>query len=500
MKVYELLDANEQRQIEIIQTLLGYRGKATIRELAENLGVYRNTVKEDLASLSAVLAEYFEAVSLINTEGSVILKTDGTITSTDIGYLFLQRSINYNILVYLFENGHFDQATMAWHLGISEATLSRRLRKLNMLLAEFSLKIRNGKLMGSEMQIRHFYFSLFWYGRPYDLNEKEKLDDLGMEFIHTLESYLGIPFTDEGKIKMKLYLTIIVQRLTLFSHQIKTYLEPGIEYDFNDSFYLALKQILLDYGDRFPFELDEDESKIFYLFIVANFSLDMDNARTRELINEGKEQGYFVVELSELVFQRVEEQIDVSKLSPNFMKNLKYLLFNIHVNSYYFHGQIAYINANSINELLYEFPDPLLFDFAKEWAEWVVDLMGTSEYERASKQEYLFEYYAALVYLGYRDLDVKLVIGCDFPFERNIAYVFVDHLANHIDPRIKVELYPYEKEQEYDLIITNIHKSYPNIDPDRVLILFSLETKFDIENVECFVSKYYRKKLEKLMK
>lgn len=500
MKVYELLDANEQRQLEIIQTLLSYQGKASIRELAEKLGVYRNTVKDDLASLKNTLADQFAAVSLNETEGAVFFKTDGTVTNIDIGYLFLQRSINYNILIYLFENGHFDQATMAWRLGISEATLSRRLRKLNTLLAEFSLKIRNGKLTGSELQIRHFYFSLFWYGRPYELNEKEELDALGLEFIQTLETYLGIPFTEEGKIKMKLYLGIISKRLALFNHQIKNYLEPGIDYEFNDSFYFALQQILADYAKRFPYDLAAEESAIFYLFIVANFSLDMDNARTKELLNEGREQGYFVVELSERVFKRVEERIDVSKLSPIFMKNLRYLLFNIHVNSYYFHGQLSYFNTNNINELLHEFPDPLLFDFAKDWAEWVVGLMGTSETERASKQEYLFEYYAALVYLGYRDLDLKLVVGCDFPFERNIAYVFIDHLANHIDPRIKVELQPYQKAQSYDLIITNIHKDYSGIVPERVLVLFSLETSFDIENVEQFVSFYYRKKLEKLIK
>ncbi|MBF0844780.1 helix-turn-helix domain-containing protein, partial [Streptococcus danieliae] len=48
----------------------------------------------------------------------------------------------------------------ATRFQISEATLNRQLLGLNQLLEEFGLVIQNGRLRGSELQIRYLAFRL----------------------------------------------------------------------------------------------------------------------------------------------------------------------------------------------------------------------------------------------------------------------------------------------------------------------------------------------------
>ncbi len=51
---------------------------------------------------------------------------------------------------------------------MSEASLFRHLKNLNLLLKEFSVQIKNGTIVGSETQIRYLHYNLIINAYSYD--------------------------------------------------------------------------------------------------------------------------------------------------------------------------------------------------------------------------------------------------------------------------------------------------------------------------------------------
>ncbi len=62
----------------------------------------------------------------------------------------------------MFEKNEFSIPKLSQELLISEATLNRQLASLNKMLQSFEISIRSGRLKGSELQVRYFYYQLFW--------------------------------------------------------------------------------------------------------------------------------------------------------------------------------------------------------------------------------------------------------------------------------------------------------------------------------------------------
>ena len=491
MEISQLLERSEQRQVQIIYLLLERNGSATIKEIAEHLNAYRNTIKEDIECLQLVFSTFNHQVELENNDGVITLETFGKISNLEVFYYFVENSTYYQILMWLLDYGRFDIQSLAMKLTISEATLSRRIKGLNELLAEFDLKIKNGILVGSELQIRYFYFLLLWFGRPYHVNQENMIDKSSIDLIQILEESLGFPFAEDGKIKLKIWLVVTKKRLVLFSNEETTEEFTAKEYRFSDNLFKELYRVLSLFYSQFAYNWDYSEAVMFYLFLLSNFTLEKDNPLTHEFITEVTRKNYPVAEMNAEVLRLIREIADTSKFSAAFRFKAITTLFRFHYRIYYFKGNFTFLGASGLDHLRDDLPDERLVDVSEVIVKRVLELANIPESDRAYTGFFLEEYYLSLIYLAYRDLEFKLKVGCDFPFERDTADVFIDYLANRLDPRLKVDMLPYEEGQKYDLIVTNIQKNYPGMLPDQVYILFSVEYSYDVPGLEDFLGQHY---------
>lgn len=77
--------------------------------------------------------------------------------------LFLNKSIKFHMVQQLFHKNKINGGYFQQNYAISSATYYRKIVELNDLLNEFNLRIKRGKLIGEEKQIRFFFLIFLVY-------------------------------------------------------------------------------------------------------------------------------------------------------------------------------------------------------------------------------------------------------------------------------------------------------------------------------------------------
>ena len=172
-----ILDLLEKRERAIYQLFLLLRKSVApigIKEVAQELHLSKSTLLRYIESFSEEV-EQFGLFFQIKEE-EIVLQREANLSSQDLFAYLFRTSIKYQILLYFFDKNECSIPMLAQDLLLSEATLNRHLSTLNKVLKEFQVSIRNGRLRGSELQIRYFYYQLFWLTRPF----KELEQDLSL--------------------------------------------------------------------------------------------------------------------------------------------------------------------------------------------------------------------------------------------------------------------------------------------------------------------------------
>lgn len=487
--------------MQVIFMLLEKERKLTINEIADELDVYRNTIKDDLSLLKGNLIAFKDDIKLTVEKDEVSLETYGSITTLELIHEFLHFAINYQILMNVMENGTFEIPALANELSISVATLSRRIKHINELLEEFDLSIKNGRLIGTEAQIRYFYYLLAWYGMPYHKTTVTYADKSVDDLINVLERNLKVVFNEEGRWKVHIWMHITKTRLRLKLCERNTVLNKGKRYRFKDDLYLGLYHDLSRYFSRYAFNFDADEVTLFYLFMIANFTIDIHDRQTFKINAQAKEQKYFIYELNDAIKKEIQTKVVLSNTSDYFQTLFDLYLYQVHTKIYYFKGFVYFFGQSGINHMFNNFPDPELLDYCNLLVENTFKRMEFTKKERGMRHRQLLENYAALMYIAFRDLDIRLNVACDFPLENTLGSVFVDNMYLNTDVRIPCNWMIYNKDDidEYDVIVTNIKKDYNGFSQDKIFLLFAIEYNYDMKRLNSFIQKNYREKLFRMV-
>lgn len=501
MELIDLLDKSERRQVQVMFMLLERERTLTINEIADELDVYRNTIKDDLSLLKGNLMAFKDDLKLTVDKDEVSLETFGNITTLEVIYDFLHFAINYQILINVLENGTFEIPALASELSVSVATLSRRIKHINELLEEFDLNIKNGRLVGTEAQIRYFYYLLIWYGMPYHQTVATYQDKSVDDLITVLESDLKVVFSEQDRWKVHIWMHITKTRLRLKICDRNPVLNKGKRYRFKDDLYQVLHRDLSRYFSRYAFNYDGEEVTLFYLFMIASFTIDVRDEETFWISQQAKEQKYFIYELNDAIKKELQTKVILSNTSEYFQVLFDLYLYQVHTKIYYFKGFVYFFGQSGIKRLFGNFPDPVLLEFCDQLVESTFIRMDFNKKERALRHRQLLENYAALIYTAFRDLDIRLNIACDFPLESTLGTVFVDNMKFNTDVRIPGNWMIYNQNdlEEYDVIITNIKKKYDHFPKDKVFLVIAVEYAYDKERLNAFIQKNYREKLFKMV-
>ena len=171
MKVETLLEKKAMRQLLTVQQTILAGGTCSVSDLTAFLAVTKASFEKDLEDLHYFLKPFGQDCQLTYDTNSY--QSPYRIFSLNhLIEAFVKESLKFQLLDYLYRNKEFSIVQLTTKFMISESSLFRKIKELNQLLAAFELQIKNGQLQGEELQIRYFYFQLYWYITPMKYTRK----------------------------------------------------------------------------------------------------------------------------------------------------------------------------------------------------------------------------------------------------------------------------------------------------------------------------------------
>ena len=257
----EILTKQSARQLALLE-LLWDNGWLTVSEIVKVIGGVEKTIRTDIKHLNEIIEPLKIETSF---KYGVFLDKKLGVSKTHLYSLFLQKSIECQLIEEVYKNPAISKGDLCDCLFISETQLNRLLTKLNMELKKFSIKISNEmRFIGNERNIRKLFTSLM-YEKYLSLEhmlmdgEFQLIDIVIQRFYSENKTMIGV--SDQHHFLLsKLRLKILS---AVYRCQQGEYLKPG-----PTSF--TYTTILSDEGLKkdwlIHFNLDLDEVVLYNLF------------------------------------------------------------------------------------------------------------------------------------------------------------------------------------------------------------------------------------------
>ncbi|MCD2256512.1 helix-turn-helix domain-containing protein [Lactobacillus sp. CC-MHH1034] len=216
----DLLDSKALFDVKMLERIFHNHGTIAKSILVNYMHTTQRMVSDHVASLNSNL-KYLcqdENIGLTETRSTITLVMDPIYSLEELTNRIIRDSLPYQILAYVFWHNSFTMQKMQQDLMISESTLFRTMNKVNHLIAEFDISIRNNHINGREIDIRHFYYKFF-----VTLNNSDpKLTTLSQpqfkDFITDYEALIHEPLSEVARNSMRIYWNVVMQRLNLHDH------------------------------------------------------------------------------------------------------------------------------------------------------------------------------------------------------------------------------------------------------------------------------------------
>lgn len=155
----EVLNKQSLRQLALLE-LLWNKEWVTVSEIVKEIGGVEKTIRTDIKQLNEIIEPLTIETSF---KHGVFLNKEMCISKTHLYALFLQKSVECQLLEMILFNPHITKREVCDQLYISETQLNRLQVKLNKGLEKYGIKITTDlTIVGDERNIRKLLSSLFY--------------------------------------------------------------------------------------------------------------------------------------------------------------------------------------------------------------------------------------------------------------------------------------------------------------------------------------------------
>ncbi|MDN6639841.1 MAG: helix-turn-helix domain-containing protein [Tetragenococcus sp.] len=337
MQLLDLLDKDQKVQVKIFTYFLQKGQTIKIKELNDRMDVSYPTLQKAVNALTTTLTGFDSKATLTKKNSDYLqLMLPSHFSVKDFFYTYLKQALNYQLLISILQEKEVTVTKLTWENNLSEASIFRRLKTINQILAEFDIQFKNKKLNGSELQIQHFYFQLVNKAIP-----KEKLNTIMTEpsinnLINVIEKQLQLHFSKKQEQMLKLRLHIMQQRLDYRQVPKSNVAEGLLRQIEKDHFYQELKNILARFLSRFALAATNYEAVHLYLFFISEGLLSQNS--------NWWQQSPFVK-----YFSSIEQEI-YQAITKESGKDLTFTAFllQIHVKITFYKGEINSSEADTL--------------------------------------------------------------------------------------------------------------------------------------------------------
>lgn len=472
-----IIDLFEKRERAIYQLFLFLRSKekeSSIREASQFLDLSRSTLLRYVDSFTEeATADGLGLTFLISNEDIKVKRNAGLSIQDLLSYL-CRSSLKYQILLYLFEKNEFSIPGLSQELLISEATLNRQLASLNKMIQSFEISIRNGRLKGSELQIRYFYYQLFWQTFSNAHLQADRIFREQTRYVPIFERFYQSPFNPRQSHQMALWLMIVYKRMRLKDLDFQACYRLIAPYK-EHKFYLHLRNLFLTLSQQFSASFQEGDTMSVFAFLFSQGILEAH--QLEQLLGFGGP----IMEATTWGFKQIKLflQTDIPVAEGEL-----YHLNQVFSHLYFFTSYIE-------NELkvLDEYDCRL-----QEVAQTILEKVNKDIYGR-KKGGYLLHHTLSLLELFTYVMQVEpthVQIGFASSYPSVISYPILQILQEELEANRSIIIEYFEEEKTYDLVISY---DYP-LEAKQIFYLYGRPSPQDLQQLKKIISILHKEKLE----
>ena len=202
------------RRIKLLQTLsqtIHHRKSLTISFLSEQLACARPTLREDIEELNFIFRDqlYID----ISSKSIVTVEYQQYQTVEVFINMLVKQSLSYYIVDGIFKGTFLNSVETEVRFNVSKAYVIQTMHYINKALSLFDVKLstKNFQLIGSETNIRLFFFNFYFEFSDLKIIHKDSLQDVA-KFI-TLADKID-PSMRFSHTRLAIWLSILKQRFS----------------------------------------------------------------------------------------------------------------------------------------------------------------------------------------------------------------------------------------------------------------------------------------------
>ncbi|WP_317946450.1 helix-turn-helix domain-containing protein [Carnobacterium maltaromaticum] len=269
----KLLDPIFEPSLRLLKYLYKHESYQTITFFAEKLELDRRTTLKTIHLLQKdILINDWQNLVTIEVIDKNLSATFGPLFSVETFYsYYMSKSFGVNLTLRLFTHQSDSIDELAEYLYVSKATFYRRIVPLKHVLADFDLTLdftsSQNKLIGSEKQIRYFFFTFFRETfRSFPYPKSSFSNSQRKTFTAFLENYnLAISFVLTIELQLEIALNRFKQGYIMDS--FPTYELPELYFPYSD-----FNDLVSPYFDSDPADSSVIEIEIQALYFIMTTS------------------------------------------------------------------------------------------------------------------------------------------------------------------------------------------------------------------------------------
>lgn len=480
MNLMQLLEKNQQVHFQILTIFFQHGSEISYKTLANKLSISSPTLQKEIQHLSDNLSA-FHAEALLETKENdrlhLTLPLDFSIQH--FFYAYLSEAVDFQIIEYLFFHREGSTTKLMLDLTLSEASLFRHFKSINHLLEEFSLQLKNKKLIGDERQIRFFFYSFFSQSYPLaKINETFKSPAI-RNLIRVIEQQLGLSIDPRNNWKLVLWFGLMEARFDFRSSQQHESSKGLLKQVENDPTFQVLRNILGRYLSRFAISWSDYEAVYLYLFLMMEGVVVMDHQQD----NDSEFMLDLAAESQVLMKTFVDESLDIQVHYPEISRFLAIIVLRAR----YLKGALTSFA---------DFPPHFLRGTITEVANQAVETLAqaTGPFSEEKQRKLIHDLSFVIEWLQEKQ-QKELKIGVLLSQNQLRTDVLRRFLAKQLSgyPYMQVET---AQATDYDLLIVDQPQIAENYHYKKLLVLTGVIDRFEEQRLHQVIDEIRRENLE----
>lgn len=260
-----LVDKSIKRKVTTVTMLLETTTPIPVETIAHYLGVTIKTAHQDIEYLTE---RFKNDITLLSYNNNLALfKKSTNLALTECLHELIQDNPLFYVVESIFNGKRYTILDFADKLFISESTFKKQMTLLNEVLKQYGLTLSNNPvdIIGSEVNLRYFYFQYFRYARNFT---KPALRDDQYSFIfNTVKS-----LTENYGLVLNIDYYRIASWLLIFEKRLEQKRFIDIPQSIHDKYinknsYLKFKSAMLTHFSNNPLLKDLNDSEILFCYL-----------------------------------------------------------------------------------------------------------------------------------------------------------------------------------------------------------------------------------------